>query len=70
MFEYISAFILKLDILKQMEHKQIVYFTTLSSRPVETVDYVKYLTLLTKLSEEFNTRPHDFKRHSEEMRIF
>jgi len=58
-FECISAFILKL-LLKQMEQEKIVLFTTLSSRPVETVDHVKYLTLLTRLSEEFN-RFHDFK---------
>ena len=29
-----------------------------------------YLTLLTNLSEEFNSRFDDFKRHSEEMKIF
>ena len=67
----ISAFTLKLDLLlKQMAQKKIVHFATLSSRPVETVDHVKYLTLLTKLSEEFNSRFEDFKRHSEEMKIF
>ena len=53
-----------------MEQKKIVHFATLSSRPVETVDHVKYLTLLTKLSEEFSCRFHNFKRRSEEMKIF
>jgi len=48
----ISAFTLKLDLLlKQMAQKKIVHFATLSSRPVETVDHVKYLTLLTKLKK-------------------
>ena len=59
-FECISAFILKLR-LNQMEQEKIVLFTILSSSPVETVDHVKYLTLLTRLSEEFNSRFHDFK---------
>ena len=34
------------------------------------MNHVKYLTLQTKLSEEFNSRSHDFKRHSEETKIF
>ena len=59
-FECISAFILKL-LLKQMEQEKIVVFTTLSSRPVETVDHVKYVTLLTRLCEEFYIKFHDFK---------
>ena len=54
MFECIFAFILKLGLLlKQTNQKQIVHFTTLSSRLVETVEHARYLTLQTKLSEEF-----------------
>jgi len=44
--------------------EKIVPFTTLSSRPVESVEHKQWtihLNLLTKLSEEFNSRFHDFK---------
>ena len=71
MFEYISALILKLNLLKeQLAQKKAVHFPCLSTRPVATVDHAKYSALLNNLIEKFETRFEDFRRNSVDMKVF
>ena len=63
-------FIQKLDLIQQqLTLKKVVHFTTLSTRPAESINHNKYFVLLGSLADEFKQRFADFRKHSKELKL-
>ena len=71
LYEHVKAFINKLQLFhQQFNLKNIVHFSTLSTRQSETVDHVKYSALINNLINEFELRFSDFSDRFTEMKLF
>ena len=71
LYEHVKAFINKLQLFhQQFNLKNIVHFSTLSTRQSEIVDHVKYSALINNLINEFELRFSDFSDRFTEMKLF
>ena len=71
LYEHVQVFIQKLDLIQQqLTLKKVVHFTTLSTRPAESINHNKYYALLGSLADEFKQRFADFRKHSKELKLF
>lgn len=53
-----------------MKMKKVVHFTILSKRNAEMVNHEKYSALIGTLIDEFKQRFEDFRKHSDELKLF
>jgi len=71
LYEYIQAFIQKLEFIqKQLMRKKVVHFTTPSTRNAETGNHEKYSALIGSLRDNFQERFANFREHCDELKLF